>query len=141
MKKRIAFDLDETIAVALVDVNSLVGFSIRPGCAELLGKLAPKYDLVLWSSSERLYLDRALDASLKTYFKESYSWQEMPHRWKDIRLIKADYLVDDSEHHSNEARKHGLEQHYIVVPPYGAQEDIADPLKWTRIVLNRLRKD
>ena len=77
MKKRIAFDLDETLAVALVDGRSLRGFLIRPGCAELLKKLAPDYDLILWSSSERPYLNRALNASLKTFFKGvRYSWSE-----------------------------------------------------------------
>ena len=139
MKKRIAFDLDETLAVALVDARSLRGFSLRPGCIELLDKLAPIFDLVLWSSSERGYLNRALEEGLKRFFKESYSWAELPHRWKDIRLISADYLVDDSEHHFLAAKKRGIEGGYIIVPSFGAPEDTENPLQWTRIILNHLR--
>ncbi len=138
MKARIAFDLDETLAVAAVDESSLRGFIIRPGCNELLEKLAVSFTLVIWSSSERSYLNRALNAGLGEYFEESYSWTELPLRWKDIRLIKAKYLVDDSDHHFLEAKKHGIEQGYIVVPAYGAPEDNADSLLWTKIVLVRL---
>jgi hypothetical protein len=141
MKKRVAFDLDETLAVAVVDSRALRGFAIRPGCTELLTTLAPRFELILWSSSERTYVNRALDASLKTFFHESYSWQELPHRWKDIRLLHADFLVDDSDHHMQEAAKYGLEDRYIIVPAYGAPEDVADPLAWTRIILGRLARD
>jgi hypothetical protein len=141
MKKRIAFDLDETLAVALVDARSLRGFAIRPGCTELLDRLAPTFDLVLWSSSERGYLNHALETGLKRFFKESYSWAELPHRWKDIRLIGADYLVDDSDHHFLEAKKQGIEQGYIIIPPFGAPDDIEDPLQWTKIILDHLRTE
>jgi hypothetical protein len=141
MKKRIAFDLDETLAVALVDARSLRGFAIRPGCTQLLDRLAPRLDLILWSSSERGYLNRALEEGLKRFFKESYSWAEMPHRWKDIRLISADYLVDDSDHHFLEAKKQGIEGGYIIIPPFGAPDDRENPLRWTQIILNHLRMD
>lgn len=62
----------------------------------------------------------------------------MPHWWKDIRLINADYLVDDSEHHLAEASKRGLETGYILIPGYGSPEDAIAPLKWKDIVLSRV---
>jgi hypothetical protein len=138
MKKRVAFDLDETIAVALVDSKSLLGFTVRQGSADLLNELLPIFDLVLWSSSPRSYVDRALSSHFGVYFKESYSWDEMPCRWKDVRMAKVDYLVDDSDHHFVEARKCNIGPQYIVVPAFGTPEDAVDPLAWTRIVRRRL---
>ena len=45
--KRIAFDLDETLGVPLIEDNSIVGFQIRPGCLELLGRLRGRFTLLL----------------------------------------------------------------------------------------------
>ena len=56
----------------------------------------------------------------------------MPTSWKDVRRVCADFLVDDSPHHRQEAQHFGLASSYIVVPAYGSPEDRADPLLWVR---------
>jgi hypothetical protein len=132
--KRIAFDLDETLGVPLIEGSSIVGFQTRPGCQELLQRLHPRFTLVLWSVSSRRYLDKALSFGLSGLFPETYSWDELPGAWKDIRRIGADFLVDDSPHHREAARKHRLAHRYIVIPGYGSPEDVADPLRWVRQV-------
>jgi len=137
--KKIAFDLDETLGVPLIDGSIIVGWQLRPGCQELLERLRSRFDLCLWSVSNRRYVDKALSFGLRRFFAESYSWDELQVSWKDIRSIQADFLVDDSSHHLEKARSFGLEAAYIVVPQYGSPEDIADPLEWIRRIENALR--
>lgn len=130
--RRIAFDLDETLGVPLINGAIIVDWQIRPGCAELLDRLRPRFDLVLWSVSPRRYVDKALSFRFGRWFAESYSWDEIPTRWKDVRQIRADFLVDDSPHHRQAAEEFGLAASYIVVPAYGSPEDTSDPLNWVR---------
>src|SRR4051794_38223348 len=93
--KRIAFDLDETLGVPLIEGNAITGFQCRPGCLELLGRLRSRCTLCLWSVSGRRYLDRCLSFELSAWFAETYSWDELPAPWKDVRRIRADFLIDD----------------------------------------------
>jgi hypothetical protein len=132
--RRMAFDLDETLGVPLIDGSRIVGWQARPGCVELLGRLRSRFVLCLWSVSSRRYVEQALAFGLGRWFTEVYTWDELPDRWKDVRRIGADYLVDDSPHHRDEAARHGLAAAYIVVPAYGSPEDVADPLAWVRVV-------
>jgi hypothetical protein len=132
--KRIAFDLDETLGVPLIEGEAIVGFQCRAGCLELLGRLRPHFTLCLWSVSGRRYLDKVLSFGLSGWFAETYSWDELPSPWKDVRRINADFLVDDSPHHREAAARHGLADRYIVVPVYGGPEDAADPLTWVWLV-------
>jgi hypothetical protein len=132
--RRIAFDLDETLGVPVIDGATMVGWQMRPGCAELLDALSSRFVLCPWSVSSRRYVDKALSFGLRDWFTESYSWDEMPVRWKDVRQIKADVLVDDSPQHREAARAFGGESAYVVVPQYGSPEDSADPLGWVRMV-------
>ena len=132
--RRIAFDLDETLGVPIIDGATMVGWQTRPGCVELLNSLRPRFVLCLWSVSSRRYVDKAMSFGLRDWFAESYSWDEVPTRWKDIRQIRADFLVDDSPQHREAARAFGLESAYIVIPQYGSPEDTADPLRWVRLV-------
>jgi hypothetical protein len=107
---------------------------MRPGCADLLNRLQEQFGLVLWSVSPRRYVDKALSFDLGRWFTESHSWDELPARWKDVRELRADFLVDDSPHHREAAEKFGLAAAYIIVPAYGSPEDLADPLGWVRLV-------
>ncbi len=132
--RRIAFDLDETLGVPLIDGPNVVGWQLRPGCAELLDRLRSDFELVLWSVSPRRYVDKALSFGLGRWFSESHSWDELPAQWKDVRRLRADFLVDDSPHHREVAERFGLAAAYILVPAYGSPEDIADPLAWVRVV-------
>jgi hypothetical protein len=132
--QRIAFDLDETLGVPCIEGAEIVGWQLRPGCLDLLARLQPRFVLCLWSVSNRRYVDRALSFGLGAWFAETYSWDELPVRWKDVRRIRADFLVDDSPYHRSSARALGLESAYIVVPQYGSPEDDADPLLWVRQV-------
>lgn len=132
--RRIAFDLDETLGVPIIDGATMVGWQMRPVCPDLLATLRARFALCLWSVSSRRYVDKALSFGLGDWFAEGYSWDELPTRWKDVRQIRADFLVDDSPHHMESARAHGLESAYIVVPQYGSPEDAADPLAWARLV-------
>ncbi|NUM35279.1 MAG: hypothetical protein HUU50_12085 [Candidatus Brocadiae bacterium] len=127
---RIAFDLDETLGVPLINGSSLSGWQNRQGSCELLDHLQNFCQLLLWSVSPRLYVNKALAYGLNHWFKESYSWDEMPDRWKDVRQLHVDFLVDDSEYHRQEAKRFGMESAYIVVPSYGSPQDVADPLYW-----------
>ena len=139
--QRIAFDLDETLGVPLIDGAHLIGWQLRPGCAELLDRLKAEFDLLLWSVSPRRYVDKALSFGLGRWFAESYSWDELPAHWKDVRQLRADFLVDDSPHHRQAAERLGLGAAYIVVPAYGSPEDTADPLGWVRLIEFAVRQD
>jgi hypothetical protein len=130
MKPRIAFDLDETLGATITDSTSIVGFCLREGCIELLEKLQKKYYLVLWTVSNRTYLDKVLSFGLKKYFKETYSWDEISISWKDIRQIGVNFLIDDSEYHKEIAKQHGLSSRYIIIPAFGSPEDVKNSRLW-----------
>jgi NLI interacting factor-like phosphatase len=132
--RRIAFDLDETLGVPLIEGDAIVGFQARPGCLELLDRLRPRCTLCLWSVSSRRYVEKCLSYGLSAWFGETYTWDELPAAWEDVRRIGADLLVDDSPHHRETAAKHGLADRYLIVPAYGGPEDAADPLAWVRLV-------
>ncbi|QEL13742.1 HAD family hydrolase [Limnoglobus roseus] len=132
--KRIAFDLDETLGVPLISGSLIVGWQLRPGCPELLDRLKAQATLLLWSVSPRRYVEKALTFGLRPWFAESYSWDELPIPWKDVRQLRADFLIDDSPHHRTAAEGVGLGSAYIVVPAYGSPEDIADPFAWAALV-------
>jgi hypothetical protein len=52
----------------------VVGWQLRPGCVELLGRLRGRFDLVLWSVSPRRYVNKALPFGLRRWF----AYQEPP---------------------------------------------------------------
>jgi hypothetical protein len=79
-------------------------------------------------------VDKALAFGLGRWFAESHTWDELPTRWKDVRQVRADFLVDDSPHHREAADRLELGAAYIVVPAYGSPEDLADPLRWVRLI-------
>jgi hypothetical protein len=136
--KRVAFDLDETLGVPLIEGGTITGFQLRTGCVELLTRLRQRFVLVLWSVSGRHYLDRCLSFGLGEFFAETYSWDELPARWKDIRQIHADWLIDDSPHHREIAEEQGIADRYILVPIYGSVEDGNDPYGWVRLIEDAL---
>ena len=137
--RRIAFDLDETLGVPLIDGPTMIGWQLRPGCAELLDRLRQDSVLCLWSVSPRRYVDKALSFGLAKWFEETYSWDEMPAPWKDIRRIDADFLIDDSAYHREAASRFGLDFAYIVVSANGSPADDA-PLDWVRVIESCLRR-
>jgi hypothetical protein len=139
--RRIAFDLDETLGVPMTDGRGVVAWQMRPGCADLLDRLRPKFEVVLWSVSPRRYVDQALAAGLDRWSAESHLWDEVPARRKDVWRLRADWLVDDSPHHAQAAAEFGLASRYIVVPAYGSPEDAADPLAWVRLVEAAVAQD
>lgn len=141
MKLRVAFDLDETLGVPVIQNNEITGFQARTGCVELLEKLSCEFTLCLWSVSNRGYVEKVLAFGLKQFFKEIYSWDEVPWTWKDVRKLNMDYLIDDSPSYWEEAKKHGIENRYIVVSAYGSPDDMKDPLMWVRTVEEVLLKD
>ena len=135
---RIAFDLDETLGVPITDGRTVVGFQFRVGCLGLLQRLSREHHLILWTVSSHIYVDKALGFGLRPFFREVYCWDDLPGSWKDVRRVRADYLIDDSEHHMDAARTYGLEERYIVVPAYGSPEDVADSALWVRLIDTRL---
>ena len=137
---RIAFDLDETLGTAITDSYSIVGFNVRKGCHDILQYLKKRHSLILWSVSNRSYVDKALRLSgLTEYFIEIYSWDDIKCDWKDIRRINADYLIDDSEYYGEKALKNGLGSKYIIIPIYGSVEDQKDPLLWTKQIRKEIK--
>jgi hypothetical protein len=137
--RRIAFDLDETLGVPVIVGATMVGWQVRPGCLDLLARLRNRFVLCLWTVSRRAYVDKALSFGLGDWFAETYTWDERPAPWKDVRQIRADFLIDDSPHHREAARAVGLESAYIVVPQYGSPEDAADSLAWVRLIESTVR--
>ncbi len=131
-KLRIAFDLDETLGVPIIDGSEMTGFLLRKGCIPLLEKLKLNYELVIWTVSNRSYLNKILSYRLKDFFSETYSWDELQISWKDIRKIQADYLIDDSETYKEEAFKHGIAEKYLVITAYGSKKDFEDALFWVK---------
>jgi len=57
-RKRIAFDLGETLGVPVIDGAEIVGFRFREGCAERLQKLEKDFALVLGRSVIAVMLKR-----------------------------------------------------------------------------------
>lgn len=133
MKLRIAFDLDETLGIPLIENDTIVGFRWRDGAVGLLNQLR-NHTLCLWTVSTRSYLNKVLSYGLAEFFEETYSWDELPVTWKDVRKLRVDYLIDDSPHHQEAALKQGLEHRYIIVSAYGSIEDSSDPLGWVHKV-------
>lgn len=137
MQHRVAFDLDLTLGQAVIHPlsNEVLGFHLRPGCVELLEKLAPRYTLCLWSISSRWYVERVLAFGLRQFFAETYSWDQLPAEWKDIRKIEAAYLIDDNPGYRVRATQEGIDPNrYIVVPPCGSSEDLEDTSLWRRVL-------
>ena len=129
-RKRIAFDLDETIGVPVIDGIEIVGFRFREGCIDFLKKLQKDFDLILWTVSNRRYVEKVLSFGLNQFFVETYSWDDISTSWKDVRKINADYLIDDSKNHFEEAQKNGIADQYIVIEPFGSPKDFENPLYW-----------
>ncbi|MEM7530948.1 MAG: NIF family HAD-type phosphatase [Chloroflexota bacterium] len=137
-KPRIAFDLDETLGIPKLDSDRIIGFHIRTGARPLLDDLAPHYTLCLWSVSTRSYVDKVLSFRLGSYFAETYSWDEQPVEWKDVRRLDFAYLIDDSSYHREMAVQHGIGEWYIIVPMMGSPEDEQDSLAWCKQVRQAL---
>ena len=137
-KPRIAFDLDETLGIPKLDDDQITGFHIRTGALSLLDDLVPHYTLCLWSVSTRSYVDKVLAFGLGAYFAETYSWDEQPVEWKDVRRLNFDYLIDDSPHHREMALQHGIGERYIIISMMGSQEDDDAPLAWVEQVRQTL---
>ena len=131
-KPRIAFDLDETLGIPKLDNDQIIGFRIRAGALSLLDDLASHYTLCLWSVSTRSCVNKALSFGLGAYFAETYSWDEQPVEWKDVRRLNFVYLIDDSPHHREMALQYGIGKRYIVVPMMGSPEDERDLLAWSK---------
>lgn len=129
-RKRIAFDLDETLGVPIIEGVEIVGFRFREGCVQFLEILEKDFDLVLWTVSNRSYVEKILAFGLNKFFSEIYCWEDISTSWKDVRQIKADYLIDDSSHHFDEAIKNEISEKYIVIEPFGSIKDFENPFYW-----------
>jgi len=131
---RVAFELDETLGMPIINGRAITGFQLRPGAQDLLTRLKQTHELVLWTVGSRSHVNKCLSFGLNRYFQKTFSWDEMPDRWKDVRKAQVDFLVDSSEEHRELATRVGLESKYILVPAYGDMEDERDPSLWARRV-------
>jgi hypothetical protein len=86
----------------------------------------------------QVYVNKVLSYGLDQYFQETYSWDELPCRWKDIRTIKADCLIDDSPNHQECAKTYLLEQQYCVIHAYGSTTDNNNGRLWVEQIYNYL---
>jgi hypothetical protein len=136
---RVAFELDETLGMPITNGRAITGFQLRPGAADLLARLKQQHELVLWTVGSRSHVNKCLSFGLNKYFQKTFSWDEMPDRWKDVRKTQVDYLVDSSEEHRELARRVNLEAKYILVPAYGSPEDEKNPTLWAQVVGDLLR--
>lgn len=138
-KKTVAIDLDDTLGSTIISDNQIKNFQFRLNALEVLESLSKKYNLVLWTLGDRVYVDKIFKVTLlKSYFSKTYSWNDFPQVWKDIRLINADFLIDDSLEHKIEANKFNLQNAYIVIPAFGSSEDNSDPTLWKKIIYEKL---
>lgn len=131
---RVAFELDETLGMPITNGRAITGFQLRPGAADLLARLKPYHELVLWTVGSRSHVNKCLSFGLNKYFQKTFSWDDLPDRWKDVRKAQVDYLIDSNEEHRELARKLNLESKYILVPAYGSMEDEEDPTLWAHMV-------
>jgi hypothetical protein len=134
MRKRVAFDLDETLGCPVIVNGEIQGFSGRAGCLDILTRLSERYELVLWTVSNKSYVQKVMAYGLERYFSRFITWDDHPRRWKDVREFDVAYLIDDSDYHRERAGLFGTESRYIVVPPYASPGDERDPLLWVRLI-------
>lgn len=103
---RIAFDLDNTLVDEL-------GKSARPGVRDLLARLrADGHTLILFTQSTKARARIILrDHNLEEHFGEFFFREDWDHQNvnppKDLRLVRADALVDDDPKHIAFARSLG----------------------------------
>lgn len=147
-RQLIVFDLDETLVHAsMTDLGQPMAFAFppyfvyqRPFLAEMLEELAPHYDLAVWSSSSREYVDAVVAQVFGTRYPVKFAWsvercvQRVDIKSnsyvyiKDLRKIQGQgytldqiTIVDDSpEKIARQPRNH------ILITPYlGNQKDRA----------------
>lgn len=144
--KLIVFDLDETLVHAsTTDLGHPAAFSfppyfvyLRPFLANMLAALAPHFDLAVWSSSSREYVDAVVAQVFGTDYPLKFAWsvercvQRVDVRSnsyvyiKDLRKIQGQgytldqiVIVDDSP--EKIARQPG--NHVAIAPYHGEQND------------------
>ena len=125
---RIAYDLDGTI----LGMKDGYKFFLRPGIVRKLVVLRKKgHTLILWTFGTREWWNMAkkLFPELQKLFDEVYTRDEIPPKVtrnggiqefiKDVRIVKADLLVDNDPAHLRWARRHGLARRYVLAPTVG----------------------
>ena len=81
-RQLIVFDLDETLVHAsLTDLGHPIAFAFppyfvyqRPFVAEMLEQLAANYDLAVWSSSSREYVDAVVAQVFGNRYPVKFAW-------------------------------------------------------------------
>lgn len=136
MRAVIAWDLDETMMTPVIDARgAIIGANVRAGVVEILTLLKPKFDLCVWSSGDRAYVEKMLALSgLRHYFGRVIAWEDYKRIDKDIRDFGVNYLVDDNEDLSTFSKREGLEFFYIIVPSMYSPDEAS----WREIVSRRL---
>ena len=97
--------------------NTLVdemGKTLRPGIEEFLSYLVKlNYELILWTNSSKsraqtILSNHNLNKYFKTYiYREDYDPKNTGNK-KDIRMYKADFLIDDDPDEINNIKRLGL---------------------------------
>ncbi|MGE0432268.1 MAG: NIF family HAD-type phosphatase [Planctomycetota bacterium] len=138
-RRRIAIDLDDTLGTAVVDAFDVIGFTLRPGCIELLADLAQHYELVLFTAAPRRYVEKVFAfTGLGEWFAEQVTADEWPYGLKDPRFARAEFLVDDLDDHRRFGIEQGIGSQYIIIPAFGSPDDEREPDRWSRIVRDLL---
>ncbi|WP_062114038.1 HAD family hydrolase [Collimonas pratensis] len=146
MKRRLLiFDLDETLVHATtVELSHVADFVLppyfvykRPFLSDLLTSVAPLYDLAVWSSSSKVYVDAVVAQVFEQKFDIKFAWavekcvQRIDIRSngyvyiKDLRKIQSQgysldqiTIIDDSpEKISRQPRNH------IKIEPFLGQQN------------------
>lgn len=147
-RQLIVFDLDETLVHAsTADLDQAIAFTFppyfvyqRPFVAEMLEELAADYDLAVWSSSSREYVDAVVAQVFGARYPVKFAWsvercvQRVDIKSnsyvyiKDLRKIQGQgytldqiTIVDDSP--EKIARQQG--NHVMIKPYLGDQKDRA----------------
>lgn len=121
MPLRVAIDCDGTIVGHRNLRDGSLELELRPGVMGFLRELSLRgHALILWTIANRSWI-RMLSARFPEIFElfdEVYTRDGLPCPWKDIRVIRADALIDDDLSYKRRAERLGFGHRYIWVPEF-----------------------
>lgn len=132
---RVGIDLDGTLVGFVPDGRGGEVLALRPEAPEILDQLARMgHTLVLWTFGTRGWWNAVVAQFpvLGRFFREVHTREDLeavhytvaPDRnglepVKDVRAFRIDLLVDNDPRHREWALRHGLAEHYHLVPTFG----------------------
>lgn len=142
---RICFGLSSVLID--IDESKIDIVTVRPGALDLLTHLKDLgHTLILWTRRDKAFVKNLnyTNADLVGVFAEVYTKKDIeliqdipgysPHSFKDVRLVKADFLVEAKPIYKAYAKSFGMDDKYLIVPDF-RKENYQEPSKWKVRVL------